>query len=387
MGRTLFASSSLRNLNLLVLATLIAVGAFQAGRAGAARRSERRRTGVVDAVRHAAPAVVSVFAEMRSRRGYRKRTAGAGVIVHPAGYVVTNAHVIEGGSSVWVELFNGGGRHRAQVKTILRGNDLALLRIQRAKPFPYVSIAESRDAVLGESVIAVGNPHGLGDTVTVGVVSALGRDAKLSNGVALRNLLQTDASINTGNSGGALLNLDGELLGVIVSLLPQSTGIAFAIPGDQVRSMLQRALGSAPASNPLPDREVPPPTRPQPGRVSSLREQATRGAPSAGGLPPPSVGSPGRTSAIKTSPMHVSDYGLRVRDTGAWLQVTVVNRNSAAALAGMQVGDVLLAIDGRPVENDLDLVLAFSAAYPARVYEIELRRGSVEKHASLLTPK
>ncbi|MDF1702487.1 MAG: trypsin-like peptidase domain-containing protein [Planctomycetota bacterium] len=382
MLRPLFAGGTVRNLNVLVLATLLAVTAFAAGRAGAARDGgARRRTQVVDVVQHAAPAVVSVFAEKRSSRNMWIQSAGAGVLVHPAGFVVTNSHVIKGGSTFRVQLWGDGGSYRAQVVANLPGNDLALLRIQRSRPFPYVSIAHSGGALLGESVIAIGNPRGLGDTITVGVVSALD------------NLIQTDASINSGNSGGALLNLDGELLGVVVSIMPRCNGIAFAIPGEQVKQLLQRALGQAPARKPLPETPTTsaPSSRP-PGIVSSTR---THG----GTLPPPSVGRgsvaprslgrsrAGRTSGMKTSPMRPEDFGMSLRNTGDYLQVTRVERSSAADRAGVRTGDVVLAIDGEAVGNELDLVMAFSAARPGQSYQLHVRRAGEERHAALLVPR
>lgn len=394
MLRPLFAGGTVRNLNVLVLATLLAVTAFAAGRAGAARDGgARRRTQVVDVVQHAAPAVVSVFAEKRSSRNMWIQSAGAGVLVHPAGFVVTNSHVIKGGSTFRVQLWGDGGSYRAQVVANLPGNDLALLRIQRSRPFPYVSITHSGGALLGESVIAIGNPRGLGDTITVGVVSALGRDAKLSRGASLYNLIQTDASINSGNSGGALLNLDGELLGVVVSIMPRCNGIAFAIPGEQVKQLLQRALGRAPASKPLPEapRSPAPSSRP-PGIVSSTR---THG----GTLPPPSVGrgsarprgpgrpQVGRTSGMKTRPMRPEDFGMSLRNTGDYIQVTRVERSSAADRAGVRTGDVVLAIDGEAVGNELDLVMAFSAARPGQSYQLHVRRAGEERYAALLVPR
>lgn len=381
------SAGSLRTLNLLALATLIALGGFTWGQAGATRQvSTRRHTPITDAVRHAAPAVVSVFAESRARRGYWKQAAGAGVIVHSSGYVITNSHVIEGGQRVRVELFSEGGTYDAQVVANAPANDLALLRIKRAQPFPYVSVADSRRAVLGESVIAIGNPHGLGDTITVGVVSALGRNAKLSSGVALRGLIQTDASINTGNSGGALLNLDGELLGVIVSLLPRSTGIAFAIPGEQVRGLLRRAVGTAPASKPLPSS---PERSARPARVAAEAPTFKRvpiGRPGTA-LPPPRVGSSTRRRSSTASARNPSDYGFSLRETGSWLKVTSVRSSGAAALAGIRAGDLILAVDGRPVETEIDLILALSAARPGRVYQFELLRSGDEHQASLVTPR
>lgn len=366
----------MRILNLFVIALLLAVGAFEMGRARAARSgSDRRRTPVVDAVRHAAPAVVSIHAERRRSRNVLIRSAGSGVIVHPAGYVITNSHVIRGGSGVVVELWGDGGRYRAQVVANLPHNDLALLRIQRAKPFPYVSIAPTRGVMLGEAAIAVGNPRGLGDTITVGVVSALGRDAKLAGGASLNNLIQTDASINNGNSGGGLLNLDGELIGVIVSLMPRSDGIAFAIPGDQVRALLHRALGSTPAAKRLPQAAAPA----QPRVSSSLKEAPPVGR----GLPAPSVG---RSSGARTVPMRPEDFGMTVRDTGAFIQITRITTGGPAQRAGLRVGDIVVRVDGRPIKSALDVVLAFSATRPGRIYTVDLRRSGVDQSAGLKTP-
>lgn len=398
MRRPFLARGTLRTLNVLVLATVLAVTAFAFGRAGAARDgNHRRQTDVVDVIRHAAPAVVSVFAEKRARRNVWITSAGSGVIVHPAGFVVTNSHVIRDGGRLKVELWGDGGTYAAKLVANLPGNDLALLRIQRKRAFPYVSTTSSKEAMLGETVIAIGNPRGLGDTITVGVVSALGRDAKLSRGASLYDLIQTDASINSGNSGGALLNLDGELLGVVVSIMPRCNGIAFAIPGEQVKALLQRALGGAPARKTVPEAQpVTPPSTPRPpGIVSSTRAQPpARAEAEPEALPPPTArrapprSAAGRTSGIKTTrPLRPEDFGMSLRDTGTFIQVTSVQRASAADLAGVRTGDVVLAIDGVTVENELDLVLAFSAARPGQMYQLHVRRAGEERHAALLTPR
>jgi len=379
MRRSLLPSGSLRVLNLLVLAVLLAVTAFEAGRARAAREdSERRTTPVVLAVRHAGPAVVSVFAQQRQRRNVLLQSAGSGVIVHPAGYIITNSHVVRGGSGVFVELWGDGGRYRAQVVADLPSNDLALLRIQRNSPFPYVSIARTQDVMLGEAAIAVGNPRGLGDSITVGVVSALGRKAKLEGGASLRDLIQTDASINSGNSGGALLNLDGELMGVIVSLMPSSDGIAFAIPGEQVRNLLQRALGGAPAAKPLPAPLTPPPTR----GSSSIREsQAPTSA-----LPPPAISEGGEGSSGRPTALQPQDFGLTLRASGGSVRVATVTRSSPAERAGVLTGDVLASIDGRSLRTETDVALAFAGARPGRVYTLDIRRSGMKRSAALVTP-
>ncbi len=336
---------------------------------------DRRRTRVVRAVEHAAPAVVSVHSDVVSRRGYT-RGAGAGVIVHPDGYVVTNSHVVDRGARISVELFRGAGKYRAQLIADHPSGDLAVLKIVGRGPFPYVTCGDSRPPMLGETAIAIGNPRGLGDTITVGVVSALGRDAKMSNGVALRGLVQTDASINTGSSGGALLNLDGELLGIIVSLLPSSSGIAFAIPAPMVRRMLDRSLRHLPNPNPLP--------------YSSAEMAGSAGVPS------PSVGPANRAvvpqsaptipSDSNTTPLRPDDFGMKVRDNGKLVQVERVYASTVASTAGIRAGDYLLAVDGHPIEGAIDLIMAFSTAVKGRTYQLLVRRGAKEVYTTIMAP-
>lgn len=400
MHRPLFPRSTVPLLAVLSFALVVGTAGFHLGSATAAREASlRRTTPIVTAVQHAAPAVVSVYADSRSRRGYLRRGAGSGVIVHPSGYVVTNSHVIQGGQRFWVELFNGNGRYPAKVLTNDPARDLALLKIDvPTARLRHVSIARTGKVMLGETAIAVGNPRGLGDTITVGVVSALGRDAKMSSGAVLRNLIQTDASINTGNSGGALLNLDGELIGVIVSLLPSASGIAFAIPGDQVDQLLRRALRTSAPTNRLPDAATPAtPTAPRvrpPSATSSHREAPT----GTGALPAPTISngspdgrpSPGPTPVVKkpaTTPLHPTDFGLDIYDSGSTLRVRYVTRGSSAADAGFLPGDSLLTVDGIPVEDRTDLLMAFSRSRPGQDYYVGIRRGSLRKYLVLGVPK
>lgn len=392
---------TLRTLALLVLAALIAVGVFRLGEAEG-RRSvrDRRRTAVVDSVRHAAPAVVSVTARSMSRRTWTEG-AGAGVIVHPAGFVVTNSHVVSGAQQVYVELWQGNGRFEADIVVNRPQDDLAILKLRTNRRFPYVSCCGGDTVMLGETAIAIGNPRGLGDTITVGVVSALGRDARMSTGVELHGLIQTDASINTGNSGGALLNLDGELMGVIVSLLPESSGIAFAIPASRVCPLLTGVAGAPPASNPLPA----PPAEVGEGHLEVdddavlepspyAREPAARPAPppaARGGLPPPALGGGTASGRIEVAPrepaggspgtldgampMRPADLGFALLDQPTGLRVRDVRPATSAWRAGLLSGDVLLSIDGRPVESEQDVLLAFAQARPGRIYQFGVRRG------------
>jgi len=175
---------------------------------------------------------------------------GSGVIVHPSGYVVTNAHVINQADQILVKL-TGSRESEPDIPATLiaadLGHDLALLRLEKPGPYPYVEFGRSDDLMLGETVIAIGNPFGLGRTVTTGIVSALDRtldvrDAKFSG------LIQTDAAVNRGNSGGPLLNIQGQWIGVnsaIYSPSGGSDGISFAIPVDAVRRFVVESLRPA----------------------------------------------------------------------------------------------------------------------------------------------
>jgi S1-C subfamily serine protease len=376
-----------RAVTLAVLATVLSVGAFQWGHAdGAGERSSRRRTAVAEAVAHAASAVVSVNS---LRTGARSvvRSSGAGVIVHPDGYVVTNSHVVNGGQRFSVELFGGGGVLDAALVVDEPRADLAILKVSRPG-LAHVSLCRTRDLMLGETAIAIGNPHGLGDTITVGVVSALGRTAKMQSGVTLKNLIQTDASINTGNSGGALLNLDGELIGINVSLLPSAMGIAFAICADDVETLLRRATGRTSPENALPDTEVPEPHASPPPFDATIRPLPT---PTPGPAAAPRV-IPQRPPAVPAprpviTPLRPSDFGFELEDNGARVLVSRVDRTAAAGIAGLREGDVLLAIDGRPVESAVDLLLAFSASRPGREYFLNVRRFGQPADLVLVAPK
>jgi S1-C subfamily serine protease len=376
---------------LAVFATGLAVGALPWSQAtGGPDRSSRRFTPIAEAVAHAAPAVVSVNSWRGGARGM-VRSSGAGVIVHPDGYVVTNSHVVDGGRRFSVELFGGIGVLEASLVVDEPGADLAILKLQRPGGFKHVSLCPSKSLMLGETAIAIGNPHGLGDSITVGVVSAVGRTAKMQSGVALRNLIQTDASINTGNSGGALLNLDGELIGINVSLLPSATGIAFAICADDVEVLLRRATGRTAPSNALPTQDEPEPAaeavRPPMDVIAkpkaappTPRATAPRPAPTPAPAPAP-------LPRATVTPLRPSDLGFDLEDNGARVVVSRVDRLGAAGIAGLRESDVLLAIDGRPIEAAIDLLLAFSASRPGREYFLSVRRAGQPIDVVLVAPK
>lgn len=182
------------------------------------------------------------------RRTVRATSLGSGVVIHPAGYVLTNAHVVARASEITCT-FSDKTSHDAKLISADPTHDLAVLKIEidpkDAKPLPFVKMGRSDDLMIGETVIAIGNPLGYSHTVTTGVVSALGREIRLSDELTLDGLVQTDASINPGNSGGPLLNINSELIGVNTAIRGDAQNIGFAIPIDAARTELAWLLDFA----------------------------------------------------------------------------------------------------------------------------------------------
>lgn len=166
---------------------------------------------------------------------------GSGMIVHEDGYVITNAHVVKQVGKIKV-VFSDGAELPATVVSADDSKDLAVLSVRAEKKLPFVRLGRSNDLMIGETVIAIGNPYGYANTVTSGVVSAVGRDIQVSEGFWLRGLIQTDASINPGNSGGPLLNVNGELIGVNTAIRAEAQNIGFAIPVDTLVDNLSHML-------------------------------------------------------------------------------------------------------------------------------------------------
>jgi serine protease DegQ len=213
--------------------------------------------GLADAARQAAPAVVSVVtSKARSRNPHRDDPAfgffygdrnpgqqgvGSGVIVSPEGILLTNNHVVEDAGEIDVQL-SDGREVRAEVVGTDPETDLAVLRIPLGQ-LPAITLGRSQDLQVGDPLLAIGNPFNVGQTVTAGIVSALGR-----NGLGLstfESFIQTDAAINPGNSGGALVNAQGHLVGINTAIYSKSggsQGIGFAIPTDVAMRVMQSLL-------------------------------------------------------------------------------------------------------------------------------------------------
>lgn len=172
---------------------------------------------------------------------------GSGVIIDAKGDIVTNNHVVSGEQSIVAVLYNGS-KESAQLIGTSSANDLAVVRIAPFKSMTVVQIANSSTLVMGQEVLAIGNPLGITETATEGIVSALNRSITESTGVTISKAIQTDAAINPGNSGGALINLQGQLVGIptltAVDTETNTTanGIGFAIPSNTVKSVVQQIV-------------------------------------------------------------------------------------------------------------------------------------------------
>ncbi|MDW7712232.1 MAG: Do family serine endopeptidase [Deferrisomatales bacterium] len=290
-----------------------------------------RETPVVLAVQKASPAVVNISTETVTRaqppfRGFsplfdeffrdffgdvpgperRQRGLGSGVLIQADGTILTNEHVIQNASRIVVTRASGE-EYEARLVGADSRTDLAVLKVDAEGPLPFVPMGTSADLMIGETVIAIGNPFGLSHTVTTGVVSALNRTIRGANERTYTDFIQTDASINPGNSGGPLLNILGELVGINSAIYQRAEGIGFAIPIDKARRIVESLLAH--------------------GRV----QRAWLG-------------------------LHVQDLTADLaRHFGVvgrpGVLVTRVFEDSPAYAAGLDRGDVLLELDGMPLRD------------------------------------
>ncbi len=218
---------------------------------------------VVKAVRKSEPAVVNISTEKvvsmqgfnrfgndwiynffapYHRRNVKRQSLGSGVLIRANGTILTNEHVILPASKITVTTSNGN-EYSAELLGASRRFDLAILKLDAPRAFPFLTPGNSDDIMIGETVIAIGNPFGLSSTVTTGVVSAKDRtltlgDSNSSRGQTYYGLIQTDASINPGNSGGPLLNILGELIGINTAIYADAQGIGFAIPINKAKNVI-----------------------------------------------------------------------------------------------------------------------------------------------------
>ncbi len=302
------------------------------------------------AARAASPAVVSIntsksqgqsphgndpwFRFFFGDQGSSRQAAGlgSGVIVSPAGYILTNNHVIEEADQIEVVL-NDGRRAAAQVIGTDPETDLAILKIGLDQ-LPVIALGNSDELAIGDAVLAIGNPFGVGQTVTSGIVSALGRTQLGIN--TFENFIQTDAAINPGNSGGALVDINGHLMGINTAIYSRSggsMGIGFAIPTSTARSVMEAIVRDG---------------------------QVTRGW----------IGvEPQELSSELAENFGLSDI--------AGVIITGVLQNGPAAKAGIRPGDVITEVADEPVSTVAELLSAVAALKPGQPATLlVLRKGN-----------
>jgi Do/DeqQ family serine protease len=247
----------------LIIALLLLASSLGLNEANAAAKESLRRSAIVVAVEKVSPAVVNIstvvtekvspffpfggedffkdfFPEMFSRE-YRHSSLGSGVIVDgEKGYIVTNHHVVAKATEIKVITSNQKEYKGRSLGSDPR-SDLAVIKIDAKEKLPEAKLGDSEDLMIGETVIAIGNPFGLTHTVTTGVVSALDRSVRAEDRV-YRHFIQTDASINPGNSGGPLLNIDGDVIGINTAIYQKAQGIGFAIPINKTKRIVKELL-------------------------------------------------------------------------------------------------------------------------------------------------
>lgn len=336
--------------------------------------AQSRRTAITRAVEVAAPAVVSInvievqqvrirdpfagdplFEFFFGRRGdqireRRVQSVGSGFVISPDGYIVTNDHVAGNATVITVSFPDGTEREGRLVGTDPE-SDIALIKVETDEPLPYLAFAESEEVYVGEWAIALGNPFGLFEaaepTVTVGVVSAVGRDfAPDRTGRVFRDMIQTDAAINRGNSGGPLVNALGEVIGVNTFIFSPSggtVGLGFATPAWRVRRIVEELRATGRVARPAP---------------------------------------PGLT----VRPLNARLAQLLELDTAEGLLVVSVEPGSPAARAGVRPYDVLLAIDGQRVADAASASALLRSFRPGETVRLRiLREGRTTELPMTLT--
>ncbi len=328
------------------------------------------RTSYADVVEKTSPAVVRIEAEIKAaqspqqqmpqsplddffnfpqqpqgqpQRPQIQRGLGSGVIVSADGSILTNFHVVDGAEKIVVQM-SDNKTYDAKIVGTDQPSDLAVLKIEGAN-FPFLNLGNSDNVRVGDVVLAIGNPLGIGQTVTAGIISAKGRRTGLSgDGQSFEDFLQTDAPINRGNSGGALVNLTGELIGINSQILSSgqsggSIGIGFSIPSNMAKSVMEQLLAN--------------------GRV--------------------------RRGMLGINIQNITAevaQSLELKDTKGVI-VSNVRPGSAAEKAGVKRGDIVLAINNEAIEDSNVLRNKVAATQPGSEIKLKLLRdGGKEEELS-----
>ena len=300
----------------------------------------------IETVREAAiakvrPAVVQVNVSMMTDGGEQGIQSGSGVIVNKRGYIITNNHVVQGAQSIEVVFADGEKIENVQLAGSDPNDDLAVLKVTPTANMIVATLGDLSKLQVGQEVLAIGNPLGITETATHGIISALGRSVSESHHVTIPNTIQTDAPINPGNSGGALADLQGNVIGIptLAAIDPEfdapANGVGFAIPINQVKLVVPQLI--------------------QNGSVTHTGRA---------------------TLDIEGQNVDVDLQAMDSLSVDHGVLVVEVQSNGAAAQAGVQQGDVIVAIDGKEVDNQASLGDVLVTKAPGDKVSISVYRGS-----------
>jgi Do/DeqQ family serine protease len=323
-----------------------------------------RATSYSDAVRKAVPAVVNIFTskEIKSPRHpflddplfrhffgdrlgeepQRAASLGSGVIVSPKGYILTNHHVVEAADEIEVALADGK-KLKAKAVGSDPDTDIAVLQVEGVL-LPAIVFGDADALRVGDVVLAIGNPFGVGQTVTMGIVSALGRNQLGIN--TFENFIQTDAAINPGNSGGALIDTAGNLVGINTAIYSRSggsLGIGFAIPASSAKQVMEQIIQTGSVTR---------------GWIGVEAQEITA---------------------------EIAD-SFRLGSTNGVLLAGIL-RGGPADRAGLKPGDILLAIEGSPVKDPNSMLNLVAALVPGKPASIRLRRDNKDVEIQIAVGK
>jgi S1-C subfamily serine protease len=291
---------------------------------------------VIGALERVAPAVAFIEVEHGAAQGRRAaRGSGSGFLFTPDGYLLTNSHVVHGATSIAVRL-NDDTRSAADLVGDDPDSDLAVLRIGSPMALPYVEFGDSTRVRVGQVAIAIGNPLGYSKSVTTGVISALGRTLRAKSGRLMHDVIQTDAALNPGNSGGPLVDSKGRVIGVNTAMIPQAQAICFATGINTAKWVIGQLFAH--------------------GRVRRAY-----------------IGVSGATVPIATR--VVRHFGL---SHSSAVHVLDIVAGSPAARAGVAIGDRMIAIDEQPIDGIDGLQRLLDSSWIDRACELSiLRRSSI----------